>query len=131
MNSLKFLLPVLFSVTILHAAEKPNIVFIIADDLGYGDLSCYGATKVKTPRIDSLAAAGRKFTGSTHSDYENGRIHLDAPPAQLYDLEADPRQKRNVFAENPEVVSELENKLTRYRKAIPDSKPLGWINLNQ
>lgn len=45
-----------------HAGESPpHIVLIFADDLGYGDLGCYGATKVKTPRIDSLAAAGRKF----------------------------------------------------------------------
>src|SRR5210317_540655 len=40
----------------------PNVVLIFADDLGYGDLSCYGATKVQTPNIDSLAAEGRMFT---------------------------------------------------------------------
>ncbi len=40
----------------------PNVVFILADDLGYGDLSCYGATLVKTPNIDRLAHEGRKFT---------------------------------------------------------------------
>lgn len=45
------------------AEEKlPNIVLIFADDLGYGDLSCYGATKVKTPHIDQLAAEGKRFT---------------------------------------------------------------------
>lgn len=44
------------------AAEKPNIVIIYADDLGYGDLSCYGATKLQTPNIDSLARDGRMFT---------------------------------------------------------------------
>jgi arylsulfatase A-like enzyme len=37
-------------------------VLIFADDLGYGDLSCYGATKLKTPNIDKLAAEGRRFT---------------------------------------------------------------------
>jgi arylsulfatase A len=41
---------------------KPNIVLILADDLGYGDLGCYGATKVKTPNIDQLASEGRRFT---------------------------------------------------------------------
>lgn len=40
----------------------PNIVLINADDLGYGDLSCYGATKVHTPNIDKLAAEGRSFS---------------------------------------------------------------------
>ena len=44
------------------AADKPNVVLIFADDLGYGDLSCYGATKVKTPNIDRLAKDGRRFT---------------------------------------------------------------------
>ena len=42
--------------------SAPNIVLIYADDLGYGDLSCYGATKLKTPNIDRLAKAGRLFT---------------------------------------------------------------------
>lgn len=44
------------------AADRPNIVFIYADDIGYGDLSCYGATKVKTPNCDKLAASGIRFT---------------------------------------------------------------------
>ena len=43
-------------------AKLPNIIFIFADDLGYGDLGCYGATKVQTPNIDKLAAEGRRFT---------------------------------------------------------------------
>jgi len=43
-------------------AEKPNIILIMADDLGYGDLSCYGATAFMTPNIDRLAAEGRRFT---------------------------------------------------------------------
>lgn len=43
-------------------AEKPNIIFILADDLGYGDLGCYGQQKIKTPFIDRLAGQGMRFT---------------------------------------------------------------------
>lgn len=43
-------------------SETPNIVIIFADDLGYGDISCNGATKINTPRIDQLAAEGIRFT---------------------------------------------------------------------
>jgi arylsulfatase A-like enzyme len=41
---------------------RPNIVLIMADDMGYGDLGCYGATKVATPHCDRLAREGRRFT---------------------------------------------------------------------
>jgi arylsulfatase A-like enzyme len=44
------------------ADRAPNIVIIYADDLGYGDISCNGATKIKTPNIDRLAREGRRFT---------------------------------------------------------------------
>lgn len=44
------------------AAEKPNVIYILADDLGYGDLSCYGQEKFQTPHIDRLASEGLKFS---------------------------------------------------------------------
>jgi arylsulfatase A-like enzyme len=44
------------------AGTKPNIVFILTDDQGYGDLGCYGSTAIKTPHIDSLCEQGMKFT---------------------------------------------------------------------
>ena len=43
-------------------SNYPNVILIFADDLGYGDLSCQGATKVQTPHIDNLAQKGRRFT---------------------------------------------------------------------
>ncbi len=40
----------------------PNIIYILADDLGYGELGSYGQTKIKTPHLDRLAAGGLRFT---------------------------------------------------------------------
>ena len=47
---------------IAAAQQKPNVIVLVADDLGYGDLSCYGATRVSTPNVDRLAQQGVRFT---------------------------------------------------------------------
>ena len=47
--------------------RRPNIIYMYADDLGYGDVSCYGATRVQTPNIDRAAAAGVRFTNAHSS----------------------------------------------------------------
>jgi arylsulfatase A-like enzyme len=54
----------LFAFLAAAAAAPPNIVLIYADDLGYGDLGCYGATTIKTPHIDRLAEQGLRFTAA-------------------------------------------------------------------
>ena len=46
----------------VHGAARPNIIYILTDDVGYGDVGCYGATHVKTPNIDRLAKEGTRFT---------------------------------------------------------------------
>ncbi len=55
-------LGLLGAVSCFAETPPPNVVLILADDLGYGDLGCYGAAKVQTPNIDKLAAEGRRFT---------------------------------------------------------------------
>jgi arylsulfatase A-like enzyme len=52
----------LFVIDLLQAQSKPNVIYIYADDLGYGELGCYGQEKIKTPNLDKLAAQGMKFT---------------------------------------------------------------------
>lgn len=47
-----------------ESKKKPNVVLIYTDDLGYGDVGCNGATKVRTPNIDKIAAQGRRFTNA-------------------------------------------------------------------
>ncbi len=88
------------------AAEKPNIIYIMVDDLGYGDLGCYGQQQIKTPNIDKLCAEGMKFTdhyaGSTvcapsrcclmtglHTGHAQVRGNREVRPMGQWPLEAD------------------------------------------
>ena len=57
-----FTAPSIPSVTAAKLTSQPNVIYILADDLGYGDLSCYGQEKLTTPNIDRLAHEGMKFT---------------------------------------------------------------------
>lgn len=65
MKHFHYLFTVLLAIALIpasDAAERPNVVIIFIDDQGYYDLGCYGATEVKTPRIDQLAEEGIRFT---------------------------------------------------------------------
>lgn len=71
--TLALLCPVIFSSLPISAKdtkgkvadrEKPNVIIIYADDLGYGDLQCYGAKNVETPNVNRLATEGIRFTNA-------------------------------------------------------------------
>ena len=64
MNRRQFMGAIGAAASALAAARKPNIVLILADDLGVGDLGCYGQKILKTPNIDRLAAEGTRFTSA-------------------------------------------------------------------
>ncbi|NNE93624.1 MAG: sulfatase-like hydrolase/transferase, partial [Verrucomicrobiales bacterium] len=63
MSDRKFLVPIFACLaSIAIAADKPNFVVVFCDDLGYGDLSCFGHPTIKTPHLDRMAAEGQKWT---------------------------------------------------------------------
>jgi arylsulfatase A len=62
--SVSILLAVPLSGAAQERSVKPNIIYIYADDLGFGDVSAYGATRIKTPNLDRLAASGTRFTNA-------------------------------------------------------------------
>jgi len=66
----------------------------------------FGGTRIGEHSLGGAAA--HLLTGQVNSDIENGRIKEDAPPAQLYDLESDLTQKRNLFDQHPEIVMEMQ-----------------------
>jgi arylsulfatase A len=72
------LLVILTSVAM--AAERPNIVVVLVDDLGYGDLACYGSKDTKTPNLDKFATEGLKFTScyAGHGNCSPSRARLDS-----------------------------------------------------
>lgn len=94
LNPLMFALPLSViscksSVNERASGEKPNIIIIYTDDVGYGDIGCYGAKEVQTPNIDRLALKGLRFTNayatsstSTPSRYSllTGEYHWRKPP---------------------------------------------------
>ncbi|MEW4487182.1 arylsulfatase [Thalassoglobus sp. JC818] len=78
---LKFILTVFglqlfITIGLLQAADRPNIIYIMTDDLGYGDLGCYGQEVIETPNIDRLASQGMRFT-----DHYSG--HTVCRPSRL------------------------------------------------
>src|SRR5438552_1623553 len=57
-----FAIAMLMAFEVAPAADRPNIIIILADDMGYGDLGCYGHPSIRTPNLDRMAAEGMRFT---------------------------------------------------------------------
>ena len=67
--------------------RPPNVIFILADDLGYGDLGCYGQKNIKTPRLDRMAAEGMRFT----QYYAGSTVCAPAPSTDAFGTSRSPR----------------------------------------
>lgn len=97
-----------------ETGKKPNVLFILADDLGYGDLSCYGQEKFSTPNIDKLAQNGMRFTQfysgttvsapsrsclltGTHSGHTPIRGNVELQPEGQFPLPADSKTIFTIF----------------------------------
>ena len=77
--------------------------------------------RVNLNRTHTFAGpAAASFVGNQNSDFADGKIRDDAPPAQLYDLEADVNQTKNLYNEYPEVVQEMKARLETYKPAEPE-----------
>jgi arylsulfatase A-like enzyme len=86
---MKFLFALLlFAPAVVAAAQKPNVIYLLADDLGLGDLSCYGQEKFKTPSIDRIAKEGMQFTahysGNTVCSPSRAVLMTGQQPGKVY-----------------------------------------------
>lgn len=114
MKKYVFLFATLFITTAAFCQQKPNIIFILADDLGYGDLGVYGQQKIETPNIDKMAKSGMQFSqmyaGTTvcspsraslmtgmHTGHADVRGNLGMKPEGQYPLKAETVTIANVL----------------------------------
>ena len=90
---------ILFSAITVSLGQRPNIVYIMTDDMGYGDLSCYGRKDFQTPNIDKLASEGIKFTNAysgapictpTRASFLTGRYPARTPVGLIEPLTGQP-----------------------------------------
>ena len=79
-------------------AKKPNVILMVADDLGYGDLGCYGQPRIKTPNIDKLANEGVRFTQAYAGSTVCGPSRCSLVHGAALGAFADARQHRHLAA---------------------------------
>jgi arylsulfatase A len=105
--------------------SRPNVIVIVADDLGYGDLGCYGATKIKTPNIDRLAASGVRFTDA-HSSAAFCQPSRYTILAGEYLMRAKRQGKQTLYFHEGEVTLPSLMKTAGYRTAAIGKWHLGF-----
>jgi arylsulfatase A-like enzyme len=115
------------------AAQRPNVLFVLADDLGYGDLSCYGRPDYRTPVLDGLARQGLKFTSSyaaapvctpTRCAYITGRYPQRLPVGLEEPLKSSSPSNVGLPPEHPTIASLL--KANGYETSLVGKWHLGW-----
>jgi arylsulfatase A-like enzyme len=115
------------------AARRPNILFVLADDLGYGDLSCYGRPDYRTPVLDGLARQGVKFTSNyaaapvctpTRCAYVTGRYPQRLPVGLEEPLKPSSPPNVGLPPEHPTIASLL--KANGYETSLVGKWHLGW-----
>ena len=115
------------------AAERPNVLFILADDLGYGDLSCYGRPDYQTPVLDRLARQGLQFTSAyaaapvctpTRCAYITGRYPQRLAVGLTEPLTASSPPDLGLPPEHPTIASLLQ--ANGYDTALVGKWHLGW-----
>jgi arylsulfatase A-like enzyme len=116
-----------------EAAQRPHVLFILADDLGYGDLSCYGRPDYRTPVLDGLARQGLRFTSNyaaapvctpTRCAYITGRYPQRLPVGLEEPLKSSSPPNLGLPPEHPTIASLL--KANGYATSLVGKWHLGW-----
>ena len=114
---------------LIVSPNRPSHLMIRRDDWVYIGAPDEGGFGQKNPGDHCFGGgAALPFTGRDHSDFVDGVLRPEAPPAQLYDLGADPGQTTNVVADQPEVAAALARRLEAIRALVPAGRPIGWID---
>ncbi len=124
----------------VHSSSRPNLLFILADDLGWGDLSCYGRPDYRTPNLDKLASQGLKFTNAysaapvctpTRVGFHTGRyparlpVGLEEPIHERTALSPEKLKATGIPHEHPTVSSLIKS--AGYSTALVGKWHLGYL----